>query len=137
VLLVLLTSSSWCRPRRSGPLALTEVFAPWLFLPLLVLLPFAWALRDRALVIALGWRRATFAVHLGPALVPAARPQPPAGAAPVRVASWNIYIRNPAARWSPPSGRWTRTWSGWSRSTRGRRRGECATRPCMLATAPC
>jgi vancomycin resistance protein VanJ len=40
----------------------------------------------------------TFAVHLGPALVPGPRLQPPAGAVPVRVASWNIYIRNPAAR---------------------------------------
>ncbi len=98
VLLVLLTLVQVMAPRRSGPLALTEVFAPWLFLPLLVLLPFAWALRDRALVIALVLAAVTFAVHLGPALVPAARPQPPAGAAPVRVASWNIYIRNAAAR---------------------------------------
>ena len=98
VLLVLLTLVQLVAPRRSGPLALTEVFAPWLFLPLLVLLPFAWALRDRVLVIALVLAAVTFAVHLGPALVPAAQPQPPAGAVPVRVASWNIYIRNPAAR---------------------------------------
>lgn len=98
VLLVLLTLGQVVAPRRSGPVALTEVFAPWLFLPLLVLLPFAWALRDRALVIALVLAAVTFAVHLGPALVPGPRPQPPAGAVPVRVASWNVYIRNPAAR---------------------------------------
>ena len=98
VLLVLLTLVQVVAPRRSGPLALTEVFAPWLFLPLLVLLPFAWALRDRVLVVALALAAVTFAVHLGPALVPAPHPQPPAGAVPVRVASWNIYIRNPAAR---------------------------------------
>jgi vancomycin resistance protein VanJ len=98
VLLVLLTLVQVVAPRRSGPLALTEVFAPWLFLPLLVFLPFAWALRDRTLVVALALAAVTFAVHLGPALVPGPRPQPPAGAMPVRVASWNIYIRNPAAR---------------------------------------
>jgi endonuclease/exonuclease/phosphatase family metal-dependent hydrolase len=98
VLLVLLTLVQVVAPRRSGPLALTEVFVPWLFLPLLVFLPFAWALRDRTLVVALALAAVTFAVHLGPALVPGPRPQPPAGAMPVRVASWNIYIRNPAAR---------------------------------------
>jgi endonuclease/exonuclease/phosphatase family metal-dependent hydrolase len=98
VALVLLTLVQVIAPQRNGPLALTEVFAPWLFLPLLVLLPFAWALRDRTLVVALALAAVTFAVHLGPALVPGPRPQPPAGAMPVRVASWNIYIRNPAAR---------------------------------------
>jgi endonuclease/exonuclease/phosphatase family metal-dependent hydrolase len=98
VLLGLLTLVQVVAPRRSGPLALTEVFAPWLFLPLLVLLPFAWALRERVLVVALVLAAVAFAVHLGPALVPGPRPQPPAGAVPVRVASWNIYIRNPAAR---------------------------------------
>ncbi len=74
------------------------MFAPWLFLPLLVLLPFAWALRERVLVIALALAAVTFAVHLGPALVPGPRPQPPAGAVPVRVVSWNVYIRNRTAR---------------------------------------
>ena len=98
VALVLLTLAQVVAPRRNGPLALTEVFAPWLFLPLLVLLPFAWALRDRMLVVALALAAVTFAVHLGPALVPGPHPQPPAGAVPVRVASWNVYIRNPAAR---------------------------------------
>jgi len=98
VLLVVLTLVQVVAPRRSGPLALAEVFAPWLFLPLLALLPFAWALRDRVLVIALALAAVVFAVHLGPALVPGPRPQPPAGAVPVRVASWNIYIHNPAVR---------------------------------------
>jgi vancomycin resistance protein VanJ len=98
LLLVLLTVVQVVAPARSGPLALTEVFAPWLFLPLLVLLPFAWALREPVLVVALALAGGTFAVHLGPALVPGPRPQPPAGAVPVRVASWNVYIRNPAAR---------------------------------------
>jgi endonuclease/exonuclease/phosphatase family metal-dependent hydrolase len=96
VLLVVLTLVQVVAPRRSGPLALTQVFAPWLFLPLLVLLPFAWALRDRVLVVALALAAVTFAVHLGPALVPHPHPPPPAGAVPVRVASWNVYIRNPA-----------------------------------------
>jgi vancomycin resistance protein VanJ len=98
VLLAVLTLVQVVAPRRSGPLALTEVFAPWLFLPLLVLLPFGWALRDRALVLALVLAAVAFAAHLGPGLVPGPRPQPPAGSAPVRVASWNVYVRNPAAR---------------------------------------
>jgi vancomycin resistance protein VanJ len=97
-LLVALTLVQVVAPRRSGPLALTEVFAPWLFLPLLVLLPFAWALRDRALLLALVLAAVTFAAHLGPALVPGPRPDPPPGSTPVRVASWNVYIRNPAAQ---------------------------------------
>jgi endonuclease/exonuclease/phosphatase family metal-dependent hydrolase len=98
LLLVVLTFVQVVAPRRNGPPALTQVFAPWLFLPLLVLLPFAWALRDRVLVVALTLAAGTFAVHLGPALVPHRQPQPPAGAVPVRVASWNVYIRNPAGR---------------------------------------
>jgi vancomycin resistance protein VanJ len=98
LLLAVLTLLHVVAPRRSGPLALTEVFAPWLFLPLLVLLPFAWTLRDRALVLALVLAAVAFAAHLGPGLVPGPHPQPPAGSTPVRVASWNVYIRNPAAQ---------------------------------------
>jgi endonuclease/exonuclease/phosphatase family metal-dependent hydrolase len=98
LLLVVLTLVQVLAPRRNGPLGLTEVFAPWLFLPLLVLLPFAWALRERVLVVALVLAVVAFAAHLGPGLVPGTRAQPPAGSVPVRVASWNVYVRNPAVQ---------------------------------------
>jgi vancomycin resistance protein VanJ len=95
VLLVVLTLVQVVAPQRSGPLALTEVFAPWLFLPLLFLLPYV-LLRDRVLVGALALAALAFAAHLGPGLVPSRQPAVPAGALPVRVASWNVYIGNPS-----------------------------------------
>lgn len=97
VLLVLLTLVQVVAPQRSGPVALTEVFAPWLFLPLLFLLPFV-LLRDPVLVGALALAAAVFAVHLGPGLVPARQPAAAAGSVPVRVASWNVYLANPSVQ---------------------------------------
>jgi vancomycin resistance protein VanJ len=94
--LVVLTAVQVIAPQRSGPLALSQVFAPWLFLPLLFLLPFAVLLRDRVVAVAYGLAVVVFAVHLGPGLVPSPRPVPPAGALPVRVASWNVLITNSA-----------------------------------------
>jgi transposase len=50
VVLTVLTAVQLAAPQRDGPLALALVFAPWLFLPLLALLPHAVLLLDRA-----GW----------------------------------------------------------------------------------
>ncbi|HEY6745599.1 MAG TPA: endonuclease/exonuclease/phosphatase family protein [Mycobacteriales bacterium] len=97
VLLVLLTAVQVAAPRRSGPLALAQVFAPWLFLPLLFLLPFALALRDRVLAGALALAVLAFGAHLGPDLVPSGS-RPAAGAVPVRVTSWNVLLSNPSRR---------------------------------------
>jgi vancomycin resistance protein VanJ len=96
VLLVLLIVGQVLAPRRSGPLALAQVFAPWLFLPLLFLLPFALALRDRVLAGALVLAALAFGVHLGPDYVPSRRPAAP-DATPIRVTSWNILLSNPRA----------------------------------------
>ena len=98
VLLVLLILFQLVVPRRSGPPALAQVFAPWLFLPLLFLLPFAVALRDRVLAAALVLAVLAFGVRVGPELVPSRRPAIAADAVPVRVMSWNVLVSNPGAR---------------------------------------
>jgi vancomycin resistance protein VanJ len=98
VLLVLLTGFQLLAPQRSGPLALAQVFAPWLFLPLLFLVPFALALRDRALAGVLALALLAFGAHLGPEFVPSGRRAAEPGAVPVRVASWNVLGSNDPRR---------------------------------------
>jgi vancomycin resistance protein VanJ len=98
VLLVLLTVVQVLAPRRSGPLALAQVFAPWLFLPLLFLLPFVLALRDRVLAGALALALLAFGTHLGPSLVPSGAAAAGPGAVPVRVTSWNVLLHNSPIR---------------------------------------
>jgi endonuclease/exonuclease/phosphatase family metal-dependent hydrolase len=95
VLLVVLTAVQQVFPQRSGPLALAQVFAPWLFVPLLFLLPFAVSLRDRALAGALGLAVLAFGLHLGPSYVPR---HVAAAGTPVRVVSWNVLLTNPSVR---------------------------------------
>lgn len=98
VVLLALTAGQLVAPQRDGPLALAQVFAPWLFLPLLALLPHAALLRDRALVAALAAALLAFTVHLGPTFVPAGRSTPDPAAVPVRVVSWNVLLTNEPAR---------------------------------------
>jgi endonuclease/exonuclease/phosphatase family metal-dependent hydrolase len=97
VLLAALTAVQVLWPQRSGPAALAQVFAPWLFLPLLFLVPFAVSLRDRALAGALALALLAFGAHLGPGYVPSA-PAPAAGSLPVTVTSWNVLLSNPSVR---------------------------------------
>lgn len=94
-LLVALTVVQVLAPRRDGPLALAQVFAPWLFLPLVALLPVAVLLRHRPLGVALAAAGLAFAVHLGPDFVPSGRAPVDPGAAAVRVTSWNVLVANP------------------------------------------
>lgn len=94
VLLVLLTALQAVAPRRDGPLALAQVFAPWLFLPLVALLPQAVLLRDRRLIAALTAAVLAFTVHLGPMFVPSGRSTPDPGATDVRLVSWNVLRSN-------------------------------------------
>ena len=96
VLLVLLTAVQVLAPRRSGPLALAQVFAPWLFLPLLFLLPFALSLRDRALTGALALALLAFGLRVGPDWSPSPETAGP-GSVPVRVVSWNVLLSNSTA----------------------------------------
>jgi endonuclease/exonuclease/phosphatase family metal-dependent hydrolase len=97
VLLVLLTAVQAVFPQRSGPLALAQVFAPWLFVPLLFLLPFAVTLRDRAVAGALALALLAFGLHLGPGYVPSREVAAP-GSVPVTVASWNVLLTNPSVQ---------------------------------------
>ena len=94
VLLVLLTAVQAVAPQRDGVLALTQVFAPWLFLPLLALLPHAVLLPSRRLTGALLAAAVAFGVHLGPDFVPAGAAEPDPAAVPVRFVSWNVLKFN-------------------------------------------
>lgn len=80
----------WLLPRRAGMLALTEVFAPYLFLPLLVtgVLAARWrAWRLGALLaVCLGVFLARVPVGLGTAA------PPPPGAVQVTAMAWNTYV---------------------------------------------
>lgn len=93
--LVALIAFQVVAPQRDGPLALAQVFAPWLFLPLLMLLPHAVLLPTRRLLVALLAALLAFTVHLGPDFVPFGRSTPDPAAVPVRVTSWNVLISNP------------------------------------------
>lgn len=97
-LLTVLTVVQAVAPQRDGPLALAQVFAPWLFLPLVGLLPHLVLLRDRRLAVALIVVLAAGAVRFGPGLVPAGDPAPAPDARTVRVVSWNVLLSNPARR---------------------------------------
>jgi vancomycin resistance protein VanJ len=96
--LLVLTAVQLAAPQRDGPLALAQVFAPWLFLPLVALLPLAVLVRDRPLVVVLTAALLAFTVHLGPEFVPSGRSTPEPGWTPVRVATWNVLGRNDPAR---------------------------------------
>lgn len=76
-------------PRREGPLALAQVVAPHLFLPLLLLLPLALLRGTRGLRLALAACLVVFGARFPPPLglrVPAAPP----GAPRVTVLNWNV-----------------------------------------------
>lgn len=97
VALLALTGMQLAAPQRDGPLALAQVFLPWLYLPLLALLPHAALLRDRALVLALAGCALAFGVHLGPGYVPGGRSTPDGPAAALTVTSWNVLLSNSPA----------------------------------------
>ena len=97
--LLALTALGVVAPQRDGPLALAQVFLPWLYLPLLALLPHAALLRDRLLLLGLAACALAFGVHLGPEYVPSGRStSDTAGARRLTVTSWNVLVSNsPAA----------------------------------------
>ena len=98
VVLTVLTAVQLAAPQRDGPLALAQVFAPWLFLPLLALLPHAVLLRDRALITALSGALLAFTVQVGPTFVPAGRSTSEPGSVPVGVGFWNVLGTNAPAQ---------------------------------------
>ena len=75
-------------PQRSGPLAISQILAPHLFLAASVFVPFAFVPPARVLRISLLLALAVFLVRFGPAWP--SRPVPVAGAPTIAVASWNL-----------------------------------------------
>jgi vancomycin resistance protein VanJ len=84
-----LTVYNMVQPRRTGLFALSEVFAPYLFLPLLALVPFVFMRRARMLRIALMVCALVFLVRFPPNIVASAPVSTP-GAIHLSVMSWNV-----------------------------------------------
>lgn len=92
-LLLGLSAAQLVSPRRTGVLALTQVFAPYLFLPLLALLPLVFLRRAALLRLAL----AACCVVAGVRFAPPLHRSPPAAnptAAQLTVLTWNVYLGN-------------------------------------------
>ncbi len=87
--LLALTAQQIAWPQRDGWLALGEVFAPWLFLPLLLAVPLAFGRGMGALRIALLACAVVFAVRFVPWPRAVSAAAPP-GATRVRVMTWNV-----------------------------------------------
>jgi len=87
--LVVLSAMQLLAPQRNGVLALAQVFAPHLFLPLVVLLPIALLRVGRALRLVVVVACGIGVIRFGPGMVSL-----PAGATPgaeqLRVVSWNL-----------------------------------------------
>ena len=77
-------------PQRGGPLALSQIFAPHLLIPVLALLPLSLGVRSRGLLVGIILAVAIGVVRFGPGLVsiPAAPSEP--GATSVQILSWNL-----------------------------------------------
>jgi endonuclease/exonuclease/phosphatase family metal-dependent hydrolase len=90
LLLLGLTLVNVMQPKRTGLLALSEVFAPYLFLPLLLIAPFALMRGARMLRVMLLLCVIVFCLRFPPRLV-AAEPSVTPGAIHVSAMHWNVY----------------------------------------------
>ena len=91
VALLLLTAVHAMLPQRGGVLALTQIFAPYLFLPLLALLPFAFLRGAVILRVALLLCLVVFGLRFMPRLAsPVVEPTP--GAMQFTALSWNVEV---------------------------------------------
>src|SRR3712207_5574069 len=82
-------------PQRAGMVALTAIFAPYLYLPLVLLLPVVVRYRSGSLLLALVVCAVVFSVRFGPTLISLPPLRYPAGgpaaAAPTITAlTWNL-----------------------------------------------
>lgn len=77
------------QPRRTGLLGLSEVFAPYLFLPLLLFVPLLFAREARLLRFLLILCAVVYGLRFPPRLIYAA-PQTTPGAIKLNVLSWNV-----------------------------------------------
>lgn len=87
--LLILSAVHVFSPQRSGYLALTQVFAPYLFAPLLLLLPFALMRGAGPLRVALALCALVFGLRFFPPLHAAAPPDDP-GANDIYAMNWNV-----------------------------------------------
>lgn len=92
-LVLVMSALHWLLPQRTGILALTQIFAPYIYLALLPLLPFALSRYGRPLRWLLLACAAVFALRFGPGALHGPRAATP-GATTVAVLSWNIYVDN-------------------------------------------
>jgi endonuclease/exonuclease/phosphatase (EEP) superfamily protein YafD len=100
--LILLSAVNLLIPQRHGLLSLSQILAPLLFLPLLLLVPLAfvraapganglrWRLRIGLLTCAV-----VAVVRFVPAWIPAASPRVPAGGLEIGVTTWNVEAEAP------------------------------------------
>jgi endonuclease/exonuclease/phosphatase (EEP) superfamily protein YafD len=89
--LLALTLLNTVRPRRAGMFAVTEVFAPYLFLGLVAVLPFALLRGAKVLRVLLLVCAAVFLVRFPPGLAHASPPPNP-GAIRLDVMTWNVLV---------------------------------------------
>ncbi|MGA7731795.1 MAG: endonuclease/exonuclease/phosphatase family protein [Chloroflexia bacterium] len=89
--LLALSAMHALQPRRTGLLGLSEVFAPYLFLPLLVLLPFAFMRGAALLRVMLVVCAVVYGVRFPPNLISASPAETP-GAIQLSVMSWNVMV---------------------------------------------
>jgi len=90
-LLALLSMVHTLFPSRSGLLALSQVFAPYLFVPLPLVLPVAWFRRSLILRVGLVLCALLFLVRFTPRFL-AVSPHEEPGALHVTVMNWNVYV---------------------------------------------
>lgn len=100
IMLVVVSLVNMLVPRRAGVLALTEVFAPYLFLPLLLLVPFAFLRRGKALKVALVACGLLFLLRFPPALASSA-PVSDAGGLSISAMNWNVRTGGQADKIRP------------------------------------
>ncbi len=89
--LLVLSVMNTVQPRRTGLLGLSEVFAPYLFLPLVMLLPFAFMRGAAVLRVMLVVCALVYGVRFPPKLISAAPVETP-GAINLSVMSWNVMV---------------------------------------------
>lgn len=82
-------------PQRNGPLAISEVFAPHLLVPVLALVPLVASTAGRALRIGLAAAMVIGAVRFGPGLVSFPPAPPTEVEAVISILSWNLEAGGP------------------------------------------